>query len=516
MKKQVTKKKGEAGQAVLLVVLSMGIFLIGAVGLAIDGSHLYAQRQMAQAAADAGAEAGILSIFDGSNSVSGNTHGFATAPFTCATSDDRTPCYYAQTMNGFNASTDTVSVDFPTAATAGVPTGTLSATDPVNLIRVTVSRTVSTTLMALLGPTFSTVSASGTAAIVTVSSPVPIIVTHPTNPSTFSSNGGITIQICGGPSRSIQVNSSNSATQSVSGGSNIVDLSKAGPKDPGNCTSGTGADFGDFGGPSSPLFNLSAGVGSYVQPASPIQDPLADVPVPAKPATTRTGPIHVSAGGVTPGSLSPYYTGQASCPTTTSPGGCDFYLPGDYPGGITATGSNNYIAYFFPGLYYMDSNGFIGGSNGNMQMYPGGNSDTVNGIGSGMLVYNTGSGLFIVGKNAAANLVGSDPTSVYKGILFFEDRSAPANTKKNTQDHIIGGGGALALSGTIYINNSLSVMTADATHYQLLQLQGGGGNNTLIQGEIITNELLLGGNGTIRMNLNPAAITPVRQVALVN
>jgi Flp pilus assembly protein TadG len=505
-----------------LVVVALSVFLIGAAGLAIDGSHMYAQRQMAQAAADAAAQAGILSVFDGTNGVAGNTHGFATSTFTCAASDARTPCYYAQTMNGFNAASDVVTVDFPSAATVGVPTGSLSASDPVNLLRVTVQRTVDTTLMRLLGPTTSTIRASGTAGIIDVTSPVPIIITHPTNPSTFSSNGNITIQICGGPQRSIQVNSSNSGTQSVSGNSNIVDLTYAGPLNT-SFTCGTpgagsyGADFGDFGGPGSPLFNLpnsTTNAVHYVQPASPIDDPLASVPVPPRPATTRTAPIHVADGGTT-SALSPYFTGTATCPTSTHPGGCDFFLPGDWTGGITATGSNNYTAYFFPGIYYTDSVGFQGGSNGNMQMLPGANNDTsAHGTGSGMLVYNTGTGVFKVGSNAGATLVGSDATSDYKGILLFQDRSAPAHITKNTDDHIIGGGGALALTGTIYINNSSSVVTG--SHYQLVQLQGGGGSGTQIFGEIITNELVLGGSGTINMNLNPAAITPVRQVALVN
>ncbi|MBV9497803.1 MAG: hypothetical protein JO138_00370, partial [Acidobacteriaceae bacterium] len=51
MVKLDVRRKKEAGQAVLLVVASMSIFLLGAVGLAVDGSHLYAQRQAAQAAA---------------------------------------------------------------------------------------------------------------------------------------------------------------------------------------------------------------------------------------------------------------------------------------------------------------------------------------------------------------------------------------------------------------------------------------------------------------------------------
>jgi len=251
-------------------VVGLSIFLIGAAGLALDGSHLYAQRQMAQAAADAAAEAGILSIFDRTNAIALNPRKFPATTFTCSTSDAKTPCYYAQIMNGFNAATDTVTVDFPSAATAGVPVGILSVTDPVNLIRVTIQRTVSTTLLALLGPTVSTISASGTAAIVNVASPIPIIVTHPTMAGSFDLGGtgsSNKITICGGPRRSIQVNSSNSNSMTWSGNP-LVDLSKAGPADPGNCTTGTGADFGDFGGPATGASVVSFGSTGNFIPAS--------------------------------------------------------------------------------------------------------------------------------------------------------------------------------------------------------------------------------------------------------
>jgi hypothetical protein len=33
----------EDGQSVVIVVLAMGIFLLGAVGLGFDGSHLYSE-----------------------------------------------------------------------------------------------------------------------------------------------------------------------------------------------------------------------------------------------------------------------------------------------------------------------------------------------------------------------------------------------------------------------------------------------------------------------------------------
>ena len=60
MKLKDKKRKAEKGQAILLVVVAMAIVLVGGLGLAIDGSQLYAHSQMAQAAADAAALAGAM------------------------------------------------------------------------------------------------------------------------------------------------------------------------------------------------------------------------------------------------------------------------------------------------------------------------------------------------------------------------------------------------------------------------------------------------------------------------
>ena len=78
----------ESGQAVLLVIVGLSIFLIGALGLALDGAQMYAQQQMARAAADAGAQAGILSIYRGTNATAPNPFGTGANPaaFTCSTS----------------------------------------------------------------------------------------------------------------------------------------------------------------------------------------------------------------------------------------------------------------------------------------------------------------------------------------------------------------------------------------------------------------------------------------------
>src|ERR1051326_4346869 len=125
------KRRGEHGQALVMTAALMGIVLVGAIGLALDSSHLYAEIHMAQVAADAAAEAGIVSIFNGTNSGSTNPSPWATPPtactptdaggscaasFTCATTDVYAPCSYAR-KNGFGSTaSDTVTVEFPTAA----------------------------------------------------------------------------------------------------------------------------------------------------------------------------------------------------------------------------------------------------------------------------------------------------------------------------------------------------------------------------------------------------------------
>lgn len=101
------------GQAILVMVVAMSLFMIGAIGLAINGAQIYAQQQMAQAAADA-ASAGIMSILRGTNATS--TYTFATgtprlASYVCSTTDGITPCVYAR-YNGFGGtSSDTVTRD---------------------------------------------------------------------------------------------------------------------------------------------------------------------------------------------------------------------------------------------------------------------------------------------------------------------------------------------------------------------------------------------------------------------
>lgn len=509
------RRNGEKGQALVMAAVALGMVLIGAVGLALDTSHLYAHRQMAQAAADAAAQAAILSVFNATN-VGGNAFAADTGyTHTCAAGDGITPCAYAL-KNGFGkAAGDTVYVDVPTADAIGLDPASLS-NDTVNLLRVTITRPVSTWFIPMLGgAATANIKASAVAAIVGVRAATPILVTHPNLQNALSMNGSTSIKICGGPSQSIQINSA-SATALAAGGT--IDLSKAGPLDvTGDCSAGTGADLGVLGGPAAKPGSVSLGTtGRYISPSSVILDPLASVPAPAVPA------IHAGTFTAKKADANNY-----GCAST-----CTVYSPGLYVGGINI---KNDTVIFKPGLYYMQGGGFtLKGSDGGggapvyyaMCTTCAADADT----GTGMVVYDTGpagsslghnpSGGFDINTNVQVTLQGSTktttnaegkdvPAAPYYGILFWEDRTADAHTHSFGQ-----GNGCFTLFGTIYATNTLAIM-ADPAHYQAVEYNGTPCSTTVKQGDIIVGSLTLKGNSQISMSLIPNGFLKVRRMALV-
>lgn len=536
VKLAVRKKKSEAGQALLLVVAAMSVFLLGAVGLAVDGSHLYAQRQAAQAAADAAATAGIVSFLNGTGTI-------GSSAYDCTPSDGTSPCVYAQ-KNGFGTTTgataDTVHVE---PNPAGVTVSNLDPATP-NLLRVTVTRPVGMTLTKFVGLSSYDVKASATAAIVDVLSPIPILVLHTSLPGSFSINGSgsnpYKAKICGGPKRSIQVNSYSTCaisgnTGNCSNSSGTVDLSKAGPNDPGDCSTGTGADFGNHGGPTTyPGTLLSGSTGSYRDPVGLFNDPLSGMSAPPKPST--------------PGSSATINKGTGDCPSNlsdfTSLTTCRVYSPGYWDAGINVSGE---YAIFRPGIYYINHNGFQLGSNSIARMATGDlDPNTGTGWTSGMLVYNDpgvdgttvkankdfisiasnsgqinnynfpdptnckDGGNCFIGANGgvltSAQCSAGTAAASYYGVLFFQSHSTAT-----TLSHSISGGGGLSIKGTIYLTHQVY---SDGT-YQSLSLSGNSGSTTTVQGEIIVDTLSVGGTSGVTMNLSNLACYTIRKVALV-
>jgi hypothetical protein len=352
----------EDGQAVILVVVAMSILLIGALGLAIDGGQMYAHRQMAQAAADAAAQAGIMSIFDGTNVTSAHPFGTGTPPIassTCTTADARTPCVYARN-NGFGGtSSDTVTLSFP-ATVSGVTLS--SATVPA--FAVTVQRTLKTGLIRFIGAAATvTITAKGTAALVGTVSPDCVYALDPSAQNAFQATNGATVALngCG-----IAVDSSNSDAVTVSGASTVT----------ASAISIVGGDVISGGGSATPAPTTGA---------APTTDPLASLPSPTVGACNYTN----------------YSPGWGTWALT----------PGVYCGGINI--SNGATATFAAGTYIIK-----GGS----VTLVGGTTDT----GSGVMFYLTGTNATYGSVNISngANVTFSGPTSgPYMGIVFYQDRT---------------------------------------------------------------------------------------------
>ncbi len=341
------------------MLIGLSLLLFGVLGLGIDGAQIYAQRQMAQAAADAAVQSAAMSILRGTNSTS--AHPFSTAiPFTCsvppAALDLRTPCVYAQD-NGFGASADTVVVSFP-ATLVGV---TLAAV-ATPAVSVSVQRVVKTTFMRFFGISSSTISARASAGILSSVPGTCLYVLDPSAPGALSvSNGANVTMNC-----AVNVNSTSATALSVTGGA----ILKA------TAVSVVGGDNINNGG--------------SVTPA-----PVTGVAATADPFASVAGP---SVG--------------ACSYTNYSPGWGTWTLnPGVYCGGITI--NNGATATFNPGMYIV---------NGGSVNLGGGANITGNGVSFYLTGTNATYGSVTIANGVTVNLA-APTSGTYDGLLFFQNRA---------------------------------------------------------------------------------------------
>jgi hypothetical protein len=320
---------------------------------------------MAQAAADAAAQSGIMSIYGGTNITGSNPFatGSPAASFTCTTTDARTPCVYAR-LNGFGATAnDTVTVSFP-ATVSGV---SLNAAVSVPAISVSVQRSVHGGLIQMLGPSVTTVRARATAAIVGSVPTSCVYVLDPSASGAFNASNGASVTMdCG-----VEVKSSSASGGIITGGASVTSSSIQGK------------------------FQITNGGSSNPAPsgaASSVSDPFATLPAPAVGASCD------------------------SQHTNYSPGFGTWTLnPGTFCGGITI--SNGSTATFNPGTYVIKGGtlNLIGGS-------------TVTGAGVTFYLTGTNAtyGSVTISNGAAITL--SAPTSgTYTGVLFYQDRTITSN-----------------------------------------------------------------------------------------
>jgi hypothetical protein len=353
----------------------------------------------------------------------------------------------------------------------------------------------------------------------------------------------------------------NAAGQCSASGPNI-DLSNGGPLF-------TGSNFGTFGGPGTAPAGFQPGATGSWGSGSPIADPYSLVSAPTKPAAlspTHAAPIGVPYGTdgcpdhkAGPSACDEYLPGWYDNPIVVK-NRTAIFVPGVYyikptsyataqggglcgaaGSGCTAGGSGSCKADFL-----VDSNGVVrpatnlttaaalaatDNSKGTMFYMTGPGDGTYGGAvftsnagsagartiddfsvtglscdgslpDSHLAIPSTVPGNILLAQCTAGGtyyLPGSSTDTVsasgVRGLLFFQDR---ANGYQNGQTNMQGGGG-LAISGTLYANN--------LPNYQaFVQLQGTPGSGTYILGEIVSDQLVIAGNGSIGMQLNPNAV----------
>jgi hypothetical protein len=109
-----------------------------------------------------------------------------------------------------------------------------------------------------------------------------------------------------------------------------------------------------------------------------------------------------------------------------------------------------------------------------------------------------------------------DPIGEQHGILFFGNRSTAAVSPS------FGGGGVAAALGSLYFHYCNSANGAglgsscpSTAYTDQLTLQGGSGSTSYIVGNIVTDQLGLGGTPQIVMDLNPNALYYVLKASLL-
>jgi hypothetical protein len=468
---------------------------------------------------------------------------------------------------GFTATTagSKVSWTFP-ASTSVTGVKASNVTNP--FLKVTVQENIKTWFMGLLGKNYQAVGASCTCGLTPGPAPAPLIILHPTLSGALTSSGGTVIQISGGPQTSIHVDS-NSQTAFACTGSGLVDTSTAGPNGTGGnldlaggpsanptCGAGRAWNGGSTG-------SWIGGVTSLNQKTSDgttmLNDPYKVVPAPKLPGVPAeaTNPVdspdhHQVADGANGFDRGTWVkTGVDSCPNTkanqqymwhSASLGSDVYAncleftPGYYPTGIDLTsipgaGASSATIIFMPGIYYLNGNLKVGASSTIRNAWPATQPST-----QGVVFYFlTGAPQFSGGSGAAnANInpvpsyylncsgtttpsgmpsslngnvlvsqcssggtyVGSASTDTYsasgiRGLLFF---LAHSNSFNGT---VIGNGASLIFSGAFYFHNT--------SFQDKVQWDGAGTSTTYAIGNIVVDQLTLGGSGIIKMGLNGAS-----------
>ena len=414
VKNNTCRRNSRSGQTLIMITLLI-VPMCGVIGMVSDIGYMHFIKASAQTAAEAAARAAVID-FHSSNSGTG-----CGGSVICATTATGCPsaittpanslehgCMYAM-QHGF---TNTGNQSVKYQAGSGTKPATVSG-GPTATYWVTfyVAQKVPQMFSAILGNTNGMVVSRSTASLIGASDCIYAL--NPTASDAFSVKGTAAVtSSCG-----ILVNSNDPYAALYTNGSTTL----------------TAPEYDVVGGVSThaPLTPTpTSGV-------SPISDPMSGLPVPAT-ATYTCDNFNYSAGGT----------------KTLS--------PGVYCGGINPPSNANYT--LSAGTYILVGGGLGVGNNASL-------------AGSGVMIYNTYGATTNHGTltyspiniSAGATVTLSAPTSgTYAGILFFEDRSAPAsfdtfggNTNSYYEGTIYAKNAAITMYGTSSILAKYTILVAD-------------------------------------------------------
>lgn len=565
-------RESQAGQTTILFVLILGIVLMGFIAVAVEYSNLWFKRQTQQGIADAVCQAAAVNLLIKASSGTATAgQGFTPGTdFDCSAHPTWAACQYAtingSSLSGLTANTESseVHVSWPTTVDGiSTPPSRLAGSFPFIQADATDRSRVFFTSLFTGNPT-QDVMASAQCGLALSTAPIPLIVLHPTCAHSFEVSGSGTLKIVGGPAKSVQVNSNNQTCAAATApsqctGNGHIDLSEGGPNF-------TGSNFGVYGLPSAtnaPSNYDPGSTGAWRQPSLPIPDPYALTPNPAVPAAAPaptqvaygvwgcpdhdakctlyqpglyTDPIVVKgetaifAPGIyyiRPTSYSSGATGGGLCGSPSScatkpTGQCRGELVVDAGGVVrpaidpSTLDAKAGAMFFFSGTSGVGYGNAVfvssaGKSSRNIDIFDTARMTCTGGTppdpkmniagavnGNVLLAQCTTSGTYI---DATANP--TETAGKARGLLFFQDH---ANGDPKGQANMQGTG-ALIIAGTIY---------SHATDSQaFVQLQGNPGSNTEVFGEIITDQFVLSGNGSVAMQLSADRTIDVLKVQLL-
>jgi len=507
-----TMDRPDSGQATVLLLLMLSTFLLAMMAFAVDLTSIWFHRQAAKSAADAAclaAASDMLAI-----SLGNTPPGTGFTPGTnsdCASSPSAALCKYAN-FNGYDgaglnaaAASNSVSWTF-LSSIPGVVTPTGPKAPKYPFLQVVVLENVKSTFMGLIGAKFQQVNATSKCGEAFVLNAPPLLILDPVGaPSvSLSSSGSVTLK--GGPTRSIQVNSTSASAVSIG----TVDTTAAGPNF-------TGGDVGVVGAQTAEPSGFSLGTGKWIPYALPYPDPFSTV---TAPTTSMSSSLPSSGVPV------PYQ--QDGCPDTL---GCHEYVQGYYGGGITVQG---FTGIFLPGVYVVDGGFYMASNSVVRNAYPGQKQAvlTTNGVmfyilsGAVSVSANSGGAVadsvsptllscdgtlppgvpstFLNGSILASQCVddgtystfrgiGTETSAGSRGLLFFQAHTNTAYPGYSAQ-----GGGALALSGTEYFHNTSSTST--------MSFGGNPSGVTYMLGYIVIDDLQMNGTPALSLVLSQKKI----------